>query len=75
MKRFLLFAYDDYYPSGGWSDYEGSFDTAEEAMAHKTRYDTDNAEVVDAETERVVWSGSRANRWESGSPMRWTEER
>ena len=33
MKRFLLFAGEDYYPWGGWRDFVGSFDTAEEAMA------------------------------------------
>lgn len=30
-KRFMLFAYDNYYPSGGQTDVLGSFDTLEEA--------------------------------------------
>lgn len=30
MKRFLVFTYEDYYPSGGWSDFEAAFDTIEE---------------------------------------------
>lgn len=30
-KRYLLFAGENYYPGGGWYDYRGSFDTAEEA--------------------------------------------
>ena len=30
MKRFLVFAYDDYYPSGGLADIRGEFDTLEE---------------------------------------------
>lgn len=34
MKRFLLFAGFNYYPEGGWSDFRGSFDTAEEAALH-----------------------------------------
>ncbi len=32
IKRFLVFAYDDYYPAGGWGDFRGAFDTSEEAM-------------------------------------------
>ena len=70
MKRFLLFCHDCYYPCGGWSDYEGSFDTAEEAMAFKTRYQSDNGEVVDSTTEQVVYEGTR-NGWTSDAPMNW----
>lgn len=32
-KKYLLFAGDDYYPSGGMVDYIGSFDTIAEAAA------------------------------------------
>lgn len=32
MKRFLLFAGDIYYPVGGWNDFVGAFDSAEEAV-------------------------------------------
>lgn len=31
MKRYALFAGSSYYPSGGWKDFVGSFDTAMEA--------------------------------------------
>lgn len=31
MKRYLLFAFDGYYPEGGWSDYRGDYDTLREA--------------------------------------------
>lgn len=31
MKRYLLFAGEEYYPSGGWNDFRGAFDTLEEA--------------------------------------------
>jgi len=30
-KRFIVFAYDTYYPGGGLSDVVGSFDTVDEA--------------------------------------------
>lgn len=33
MKRYLVFAGLDYYPEGGWSDYEGEADTPQEATA------------------------------------------
>lgn len=29
---FLLFAYSNYYPSGGWRDYKGSFPSESEAL-------------------------------------------
>ncbi|HUV85208.1 MAG TPA: hypothetical protein VMV86_05815 [Methanosarcinales archaeon] len=30
LKRYLLFAYDDYYPSGGMNDFVSSFDSLDE---------------------------------------------
>jgi hypothetical protein len=32
MKRFLLFAGSNYYPSGGWFDFRGSFDSIAEGV-------------------------------------------
>ena len=32
MKRFMIFAYSSYYPSGGLEDVINSFDTLEEAL-------------------------------------------
>ena len=34
MKRFLLFEFPDYYPSGGVHDLEDDFDTLKEAQDH-----------------------------------------
>lgn len=31
MKRYLLFSGTTYYPCGGWADFQGDFDTIEEA--------------------------------------------
>lgn len=31
MKRYLVFGYDQYYPSGGWNDFKADFDTQEDA--------------------------------------------
>lgn len=32
VKRYVLFAYHEYYPNGGWNDFKGSFDTTYEAQ-------------------------------------------
>jgi hypothetical protein len=34
MKRYLLFAGHNYYPSGGWEDYILDFNTEDEAMQY-----------------------------------------
>lgn len=40
-KRFLLFVYDSFYPSGGMNDKQGSYYTLEEAIeaGKNSRYD------------------------------------
>lgn len=50
MKRFLVFYYLDYYPSGGWNDFEDSFDTAEEAIAFHGA-----CQVVDSASGKIIW--------------------
>lgn len=52
MKRFILFAGSNYYPSGGWSDFEGSFDDLEEAR--KAGTGNDWHQVVDTQTWEEV---------------------
>lgn len=34
MKKFWLFAYDNYYPRGGMNDFHKDFDSLEEAYAY-----------------------------------------
>lgn len=34
MKRYLVFAYDTYYPLGGLCDLKGQFDSVEKAKLH-----------------------------------------
>lgn len=50
LKRFLVFDYSDYYPGGGWNDFEGTFDTIEEAL----RAHPECREIVDTTTAQVV---------------------
>ena len=52
MKRYMLFAGDHYYPSGGMNDYRGDYDTLEMAIRSTGRcdwwhvYDTKNQDTV-----------------------------
>lgn len=66
MKRFLLFAYDCYYPYGGWADFQSDHDTLEEAQAAcwlpadpATGEDRvckrDVVYIIDTETKEKVW--------------------
>jgi hypothetical protein len=56
-KRFLLFGFDRYYPGGGWNDFLGSFDTAEEAreFAAAQKYQPDCHDVIDTAAGESVW--------------------
>lgn len=47
VKRFLVFGFEQYYPSGGWSDYLDSFETAEEAEAFAKTVRNDNVEIIE----------------------------
>lgn len=56
MKRFLLFAGDEYYPLGGWRDFAKSADSAEELMieVEKLSVECDGGffwfQIIDSET-------------------------
>lgn len=57
MGRYLVFAGHFYYPSGGWDDFKGSFDSLKDAK--KQARDTfdkgcDWYHVVDSVTQRIV---------------------
>lgn len=63
MKRYLLFAGHLYYPSGGWDDFQGDFDSVEAAEAHiPTVQETLHSSsfwwhVVDTRTYSIVSRG------------------
>lgn len=58
MKQFLFFAGDHYYPSGGWDDFQDSFETVEEINEHWLKclneklYDW--GQIVDSQTGKMV---------------------
>lgn len=61
MRRYLLFAGDNYYPLGGWCDFRGSFETPEQAKeallpGDHTYTGMGWAHIVDLESGKVVWS-------------------
>lgn len=58
MKRFLLFAYDAYYPGGGWADFKGDFDSLEDAEAAAKTCTEDYRDIIDSETKSICCSST-----------------
>ena len=62
MKRYFLFWGDDYYPSGGWDDFGGDFDTVAEAeemfKADCSKRSRQWYHIVDTETMDKVKEGT-----------------
>jgi len=58
-KRYAVFAYDEYYPAGGWNDFVDAFEHLEDAKAVadaivNTGRSNTYADVVDLETLKEV---------------------
>lgn len=56
MKRYLLFCGFQYYPGGGWNDFEGDYDTTKEALSDIGEED-DWYHIVDIKTGAIVKYG------------------
>lgn len=57
IKRYLVFAGEDFYALGGWGDFCGDFDTEDEAF--KAALDVPNSEwrhIVDTKTGKIIAS-------------------
>lgn len=55
MDQFLLFAGDQYEPSGGWKDFKGSFTTFWAAVEAAARLgDVDWIHIVDTKKGEIV---------------------
>jgi hypothetical protein len=64
VLRYMLFMGDRYYPSGGWHDFMGFFQTVDEAIeATKPRNIYGWAHVVDPEFG-IVWEEQPASQKE-----------
>lgn len=64
MKRFLVFAGDNYYPAGGWGDYVDSYESAEEAHMAAAKQGYDWSHVVDLELGEEVDSEGKPITYE-----------
>lgn len=54
-KKYIVFGFYDYYPSGGLGDIMASFDSLEDAKDHiKNATHFDNNEIVDRDTWEVI---------------------
>ena len=66
-KRFLLFAYDDYYPKGGLDDWIDSFDNVQDAINYFGRLDgNDSYEeggILDIETFKTYTYNRKTKKW------------
>jgi hypothetical protein len=59
LKRYLVFTFYDYYPSGGWNDFHGSYGTLKAAESALTQLSgPDNFEIVDSKTSTVIKRGN-----------------
>lgn len=60
MKKFILFAYDYWYPMGGLKDIAGDFQYLDDAIKFVQTQDLHNdcIHVVDRDTWEIVWNGS-----------------
>jgi hypothetical protein len=56
MKRYLFFAYDQYYPCGGWTDFRSDHDTVEGAHEAASLSQCDYKEIIDLETGDDVYA-------------------
>lgn len=56
MKRYLVFAGSQYYPYGGWSDFQGDWDTLAEAVEYSCLCGIafDWWHIVDTTTKQIV---------------------
>lgn len=61
MKRYMLFCFSEYYPSGGWKDFVKDFDSIIEALSlYMKKYNFgDCVQIVDSTTKKVVFFKKR----------------
>ena len=58
--RYLLFGYDNYYPSGGWNDFIKGSDDLEELKTFKPEFKNDYYHIVYLEKGEVIATGRHA---------------
>lgn len=58
MKRFLVFQYSNFYPSGGWHDFYGGYDSDDEKAAIAEELDGLPWHVVDSQTHKIIYENT-----------------
>jgi len=53
MKRFMIFAGENYYPSGGMNDFVGEFDTISQCIIRLSKRRADWWNILDTQTKQV----------------------
>lgn len=66
MKRFAVFAGDNYYPGGGMGDFIKSFDTAEEARAFVEELKTSPTypNLFNSKEPRDAWAQTKFGKYD-----------
>ena len=54
MKRYLLFSGDEFYPCGGWNDFQGEYDTVEEAKEIAEKQGDDWWQIVNFAAREII---------------------
>lgn len=60
MKRYLLFAFPQFYPAGGWNDFVDSFASVSAACAYvnskeaKSKYTSCDFQLIDGKTGKEL---------------------
>ncbi len=55
-KRFLVFAYEHYYPMGPEADQQATFDSVEECKAYMTEHKGDYEHWILFDCDRRAWT-------------------
>jgi hypothetical protein len=67
IKQFAVFAGHYYYPSGGWADFQDSFDTqdeADDAAVYFYGISKDWVQIVDLTTGELIWTTNpKEEKW------------
>ena len=63
MKKYLLFAFDHYYPAGGLDDLKETSDSLETLMSNTSVYDNfDYIVIYDRDTFKAIWTNKHPDR-------------
>lgn len=54
MNRYWLFAFENYYPSGGMLDYKGSFNSFEQCKKEFVKSGLCFGHIFDSEFEKII---------------------